>query len=146
MLINQSELDSVHVMIIVLAVLFPGHQGLVLDVTVFEVRLSKCVILGLGRRLLGQTFAFIFKFFTLRNLGLQNLTSCLKFVIHVAEFDSIKALFKESFGPDTFYVAYKRLFSGEKLVFTALLTPILPRHEFSVGHFLTLLLHSVLKS
>jgi len=58
-LLNQSQLHSIHVVAVVLAVLLPKHQGLVLDIAVLEVALAESVILGLRGGLLCQALSFV---------------------------------------------------------------------------------------
>ena len=69
-LVDQAHLDSVHAVIVELAVLLPGHQGLVLDVAVLEIRLAQGVVLRLCSSLFGKALTLVLKLFTLRNLGL----------------------------------------------------------------------------
>ena len=39
-LVDQSKLDSLHLVFVMLAVLFPDHESLVLDIAVLEVSLT----------------------------------------------------------------------------------------------------------
>ena len=145
MLLNETHLDTVHVMTVMLAVLSPDHEGLVLDITVFEVCLSQSVVLSLGRSLLRETLFLVFKLFTLRYLSFENGTGLLKLHLGVAKSDSVEARLQETISPDTLYVADEGLFASEEFVLPGLFTPVFPGLELAIGHLLSLLLHSVLE-
>lgn len=69
-LLDQAHFNAVHVVIIVLAVLFPNHQCLILDIAMLKVGLSQRVVLSLGSCLFGKAVLFILKFFSFRDLSL----------------------------------------------------------------------------
>ena len=144
-LLDKSHFHSAHIVVIVLAVLFPEHQGLILHITVLQIRLPQCMVLSLCRRLFGQAVFFIFKFLAFGNFGLQNGPCLLKFPLCVAKSDRVKAGFQKALCADTLHIANECFFSLEKLIFAGLLAPVFPGLEFAIGHFLSLLLASVLE-
>ena len=90
-LLNQPHLNSIHIVVTVLAVLFPDHQGLVLDVAVLEVGLAERVVLRLGSCLLGEALPFELELFALGYLGLEDGPRRLELVLSVAETNRIEA-------------------------------------------------------
>jgi len=145
-LLNQAQLHTSHVVAIVLAILLPDHEGLVHNITVLKVALAQGVILCLRRRLLGQAFTLVLELLALGDLRLEDGSRRLKLLIGVGELDSVEALLQQSIFTDALNVSYKSFLASEELVLTALLAPVFPSLELTIGHLLTLLLHSMPES
>ena len=145
-LLNQPHLNSFHIVVTVLAVLFPDHQGLVLDVTVLEVGLAERVVLRLGSCLLSEALLFELKLFALGYLGLEDGPRRLELVLGVAETDRIEAGLQKALSAHALHVTDQGLFAGEELVFAGLFTPVFPSQEFAISHLLCLLLTCVFQS
>ena len=145
MLLDQPHLDSIHIVVPVLAVFFPDHQGLVLDITVLKVGLSKRVILRLGSSLFGKAFFLVLKLLALGYLRLEHGSCLLKLILRVAESDRIEARLEKALRAHTLHVPNQRFLPGKELVLAGLFAPVLPGEEFAIGHLLPLLLACVLQ-
>ena len=144
-LMDEAQLDALHVVAVVLAVLLPDHQRLVLDVAVLEVGLAQGVILGLGRHLLLEALLLVLELLALGDLRLKQHPRGLELLVGVAELDSVEALLEEALGSDTFDIGNQGLLSGKELVLAGLLTPVLPGEELALGHLVARLLAGLLE-
>ena len=93
MFIDEPDFHPFHGVAVMLAGVFPDHQGFVLDVAVSQVALSESVVFGFGGSLLFEAFFFVFEFLFLWNFGFELGTRCFKLVLSVEEFNCIKASF-----------------------------------------------------
>ena len=101
MLVDQSDFDSVHAVIVEFSSISPYHEGTILLVAVSEVALSHGVVLGLCSGLLLQAFLLVLKLFTFRDFLLQHGPSGLEFVLGISELDGIETLFEQPLSPDS---------------------------------------------
>ena len=105
-LVDQAHLDTVHAVTVELAILLPGHQCLVLDVAVLEIRLAQSIVLRLCSSLLGKALSLVLKFLTLRNLGLKHHSCLFELHLSVAKSNRVEALLKQALSPHTLDVGY----------------------------------------